>query len=118
MPLGATRTTVAEPALAIRLAGTAAVSWVELTNVVVRAVDPHLTVVPEGMLDPLTTRVNAGPVAVVEFGLSDEMEGGGLIVNVAFNDCAPFGFLTATVAEPAYWIALAGMLTNRTDELQ
>lgn len=60
--------TFAEPAFAIRLAGTAAVSWVALTNVVVRAVLPHCTVAPETKFVPLTVRVNAAPPATADAG--------------------------------------------------
>lgn len=60
--------TFAEPAFAIRLAGTAAVSWLALTNVVVSAVLPHCTVAPETKFVPLTVRVNAAPPATAEAG--------------------------------------------------
>ncbi len=49
------------PALAIKLAGTAAVNCVELTNVVVSAVPFHWTVAPDRKLVPLTVRVKAVP---------------------------------------------------------
>jgi hypothetical protein len=60
--------TFAEPEVAIRLAGTAAVSCVALTYVVVSAVLPHCTVEPETKFVPLTVSVNAAPPAVVEAG--------------------------------------------------
>jgi hypothetical protein len=60
--------TLAVPALAIRLAGTAADSCVELTTVVVSAMLPHCTVAPETKFAPLTVKVNAAPPAVAEAG--------------------------------------------------
>ena len=41
VPAGVVTVTLAVPAVVIRLAGTAAVTWVELTKVVVSAVAPH-----------------------------------------------------------------------------
>jgi hypothetical protein len=54
----------------IRLAGTTAVNWVALTNVVARLVPLHRTVVPEENPVPVTVSVNAGPPAVAVVGLS------------------------------------------------
>ena len=61
--------TLAVPALAIRLAGTVAVTCTPLTYVVVSAVAPHCTVAPLTRLVPYTVKVNPAPPAVAEFGL-------------------------------------------------
>jgi hypothetical protein len=62
-PTGVCTTIVAVPALAINTAGTAAVSWVELPNVVASAPPFHSTKSPETKLLPLTVSVNAEPPA-------------------------------------------------------
>jgi hypothetical protein len=67
----------AGPEVAIREAGTAAVNFVALANVVASAVVPHFTVEPETKFVPLTVSVNAGPPAVAELGLRLVMAGGG-----------------------------------------
>jgi hypothetical protein len=51
------------------VAGIAAVSWVLLTNVVVRFDPFHLIVELETKLEPLTVKVKAGPPAFAELGL-------------------------------------------------
>jgi len=76
-PPGFTTVTVAVPAEAIELAGTDAVSWVVLTNVVVRADPFHCTVDPTRKPDPLTVSVKAGPPAAAELGERLEREGVG-----------------------------------------
>ena len=60
--------TLATPTVAIRFAGTEAVSWFALTYVVVSAVLPQFTVAPGTKFVPLTVRVNAAPPAVTEEG--------------------------------------------------
>src|ERR1035441_8410634 len=65
------------------MAGTAADSLVALTNVVVRAAFPNVTVAPDRNPVPFTVRVKTGPPAVAELGLRLEIVGRGLIVNVA-----------------------------------
>ncbi len=64
----------AVPAVAIRDAGTAAVSWVEETNVVVSAVEVETKFVP------FTVNVNCGPPGVTQVGLSELIVGAALIV--------------------------------------
>jgi hypothetical protein len=81
-PPGAGFTTVTDavPALAIRAAGTVAVSCVALTNVVVSAVPFQFTVEPETNLVPFTVNVNCAPPAVAEVGLIDVIVGTGLLM--------------------------------------
>jgi hypothetical protein len=80
LPHGVTTLIEAVPALAIREAGTVAVSCVAETKVVVNAVPFHFTVEPETKLLPFTVSVNPGPPAVVQFGLSELIVGAALIV--------------------------------------
>ena len=79
-PHGVTAVTEAVPTVAIRDAGTVAVSFVAETNVVVSAVPFHLTVEPDAKLVPFTVSVNCGPPAVVQVGLSELIVGTALIV--------------------------------------
>jgi len=81
-PPGAGFTTVTDavPALAIRAAGTVAVSCVALTNVVVSAVPFQFTVEPETNLVPFTVNVNCAPPAVAEVGLIEVIVGTGLLM--------------------------------------
>jgi hypothetical protein len=68
------------PALAIRDADTVAVSCVEETNVVVSAVPFQFTMEPLTKLVPFTVKVNPGPPAVAQVGLSELMVGLALMV--------------------------------------
>jgi hypothetical protein len=78
--LGFTTVTEAVPAVAIREAGTVAVSCVEETNVVASAVAFHFTVEVETKFVPFTVKVNCGPPAVAQVGLSELRVGAALIV--------------------------------------
>ncbi len=60
--------TLALPAAAIRLAGTAALNCVALANVVANGDPFHCTVEPERKPVPVTVSVKAGPPAVAELG--------------------------------------------------
>jgi len=82
-PHGVTTVIEAVPAVAMRAAGTVAVSCVAETNAVVSAVPLHLTVEPETKLVPFTVKVNWAPPAVAQVGLSELMVGGTRIVNVS-----------------------------------
>jgi hypothetical protein len=62
----------AVPAVAIRAAGTAAVSWLALTNVVDSPEPFHRAVAPETNPLPLTVSVKAGPPTVALLGARDE----------------------------------------------
>jgi hypothetical protein len=61
--------TVAVPGVAIRLAGTVAVSWLVPTNAVASGVPFQFTVAPEKRYVPFTVSVNVAPPAAVELGL-------------------------------------------------
>jgi len=96
----------AVPAVAIRDAGTAAVSWVEETNVVVSAVPFQFTVEVETKLVPFTVNVNCGPPGVTQVGLSELIVGAALIVitSVALpvlQGLAPLLALMMTLVVPA-----------------
>src|SRR5690242_7699983 len=62
--------TDAWPALAMSLAGMAAVSCVALTNVVGRLSPFHVTMLPATKLLPVAVSVNPGPPGAAEFGES------------------------------------------------
>ena len=81
-PHGVTTVSDAVPAVAMRTAGTVAVSCVVETNVVANAVPFQFTVEPETKLVPFTVSVNCGPPAVVQVGLSEPIVGTALMVNV------------------------------------
>jgi hypothetical protein len=96
------------PALAIRLAGTAAVSCVALEYVVVRAVLFQLTVAPERKLAPVTVSVNADPPSVAEVGLRLVIAGVGMVIcNVVAVDGVPL--VTVMLALPPLAISAAGI---------
>jgi hypothetical protein len=60
--------TATMPTEAIAAAGMAAVNWMELANVVARAVPPKLTTEPETKFPPLTISVKAAPPAAALVG--------------------------------------------------
>jgi hypothetical protein len=99
--------TGAVPAVAIREAGTAAVSWVEETNVVVSAVPFHFTVEPETKLVPFTVNVKSGPPAAAQVGLSELIVGTALIVitsvcwALVLQGVAPLLAVIVTLVVPA-----------------
>ena len=70
-PHGVATVIDAVPAVAMRTAGTVAVSCVVETNVVANAVPFQFTVEPETKLVPFTVSVNCGPPAVAQVGLSE-----------------------------------------------
>jgi len=63
--------TLTAPAVAIRLAGTEAVSWLGLTYVVANAVLPQSAVAPETKFAPFTVSVNPALPAVMLLGISE-----------------------------------------------
>ena len=74
-----TKTTTVPP-LSISLARILAFNCVGLTNVVLRAFPPKLTVAPGKKFAPLTCKVNLAPSAVAEDGESEEIMGTGFSV--------------------------------------
>ena len=105
-PQGFTTVIEAVPAVAMREAGTVAVSCVEETNVVASAVAFHFTVEVETKFVPFTVKVNCGPPAAAQIGLSELRVGAALIVitSVALpvlQGLAPLLALMATLDVPA-----------------
>jgi hypothetical protein len=105
-PQGFTTVTEAVPAVAIREAGTAAVSWVEETNVVVSAVAFQFTVEVETKFVPFTVNVNPGPPAAAQVGLMEPIVGLALMVitSVALallQGLAPLLAVMVTLVVPA-----------------
>ena len=92
--------TLAGPATAINGAGTVAVNWAALTNVVASPLPFHCTAAPDTKPLPETVSVNAAPPTVAEDGLRLEMVGPAMIVNVAALEVAP-PEVTVTLADPA-----------------
>jgi hypothetical protein len=73
----------------MRLAGTDAVNWVVLMNVVVSTVPFQCTTEPDENPVPFTVRVNPAAPAVAVFGLMALMTGGAVTVNVTVFDVTP-----------------------------
>ena len=97
VPPAAVRTlTVAVPMAAIKPAGTAAASCVELPKVVARALPFHSTVFPEIKLLPLTVKVNAELPAFTLEGESEPRVGAG-----AGAGAETVKVLVTTAGEPA-----------------
>jgi hypothetical protein len=88
-PHGLTTVIEAAPAVAMREAGTVAVSCVEETNVVVSAAPFQFTIEVETKFVPLTVNVNCISPAEAQVGLSELRVGAALIVNVTPPDVAP-----------------------------
>jgi len=106
-PHGVTTVIEAVPAVAIRAAGTVAVSCVAETKVVASADPLHLTVEPETKLVPFTVSVNCGPPAAVQVGLSELTVGTALIVitsvcgALVLQGVAPLLAVIVTLVVPA-----------------
>jgi hypothetical protein len=79
-PHGLTTVIDAVPGVAIRAAGTVAVSCVAETKAVTSGLPFQFTVEPETKFVPFTVSVNCGPPAAVQVGLSELMVGLLLIV--------------------------------------
>jgi hypothetical protein len=109
-PQGVTTVIEGVPAVAMRAAGTEAVSVVAETNVVVSGLPSQFTVEPETRLVPFTVSVNPGPPAVAQVGLSELIVGTARIVNVCAFEVPPpgVGFTTVMEAVPAAAISDAG----------
>lgn len=107
----------AVPAVAIRAAGTVAVSCVAETNVVVSGLPFQFTVEIAAKLVPFTVKVNWVPPAVAQIGLSKLMVGVPMVVNVTWFDAEPLEFFTVTGAVPAVAMFAAGTIAvSRVDE--
>ena len=109
-PQGVTTVIEGVPAVAMRAAGTEAVSVVAETNVVVSGLPSQFTVEPETKLVPFTVSVNPGPPAVAQVGLSELIVGTARIVNVCAFEVPPpgVGFTPVMEAVPAAAISDAG----------
>ncbi len=98
----------AVPAVAIRAAGTAAVSWLALTNVVDSPEPFHRTADPETNPLPLTVSVKGGPPAVALAGIRDVRTRVGLLMTkLELSDGVPPD-TTVIAAVPAPAIKAAG----------
>lgn len=104
---GFTTVMAAEPAEAVRAAGTVAVNWVALIHVVVSAAPFHWTTEPgsscrvqtqgEMKLEPFTVRVRSDPPATTEEGLRPEIAGtSGVTVTFAIFEPVPAGYVLNT----------------------
>jgi hypothetical protein len=100
----------AVPAVAIRAAGTVAVSCVPETKVVASGDPFQLTVEIAAKFVPFTVKVNCPPPAVAQVGLRVLMVGTATIVNVSAFDAGPVEFLTVIGAVPAVAIFAAGTI--------
>jgi len=109
--------TFAVPAVAMSLAGMAAVSWVLETKVVGRSFPFQRTTEPVTKFVPVTVRVNPPLPATVVAGLIVVIVGDGFVmVKVAVLDVPPpgAGLKTVTFAVPAVATSLAGMVAVST----
>jgi hypothetical protein len=100
-PPGRTTVTLADPWVAIAVFGTAAVTLVALTKVVVRAVVPKLTTAPVAKYVPVTVRVNAAPPCVADVLLRRVSVGAAVMVKVLAEETADAPFSTVTLTGPA-----------------
>ena len=105
-PHGVTTVIEAVPVVAMRAAGTVAVSCAAETNVVVSGFPFQFTVEPETKLVPLTVNVTCGPPAVAQVGLSEPIVGTARIVitSVALAELqepAPLLAVIVTLVVPA-----------------
>src|SRR6266496_313094 len=89
----------AVPAVAIKAAGTAAVSCVEETNAVVSAVPFQFTVEVETKFVPFTVNVKSGPPGARQVGSMVVMDGVAMIVKITAFDDPPQGPGLITVIE-------------------
>lgn len=109
-PPGFTTLTLAEPAAAMAVAGTCAVSWVAPTKVVASGEPFHCTVALETKPLPLTVSGKAGLPDAAEPGLREEMAGGGVaMVNVRLLETDAEELATRTAAVPPVATRLAGI---------
>ena len=106
-PQGFTTVIGAVPAVAIREAGTVAVSCVDETNVVASAVAFQFTVEVETKFVPFTVNVNCAPPAAAQVGLMEPIVGLALMVitsvalPVDMHGLVPLLALMVTLVVPA-----------------
>jgi len=95
------------------LAGTVAVTLVALTNVVVSAVEPHITVDPLTNPVPVTVIVKVAPPLVADDGLRLVIVGAAVTLNAEFGEVPPSGFTTETLNEPELttWVAVTAAVS-------
>jgi hypothetical protein len=101
------------PTVAISAVVIAAVTWVELTKVVILADPLKFTVAPLTKFVPVTVRVNAAPPAVALEGERAVIAGTGLLtvsVWVALVPPPGVGFVTLTLTDPAVLSCVAGIV--------
>ena len=106
-----TTVTDAVPAVAIREAGTVAVSCVDETNVVVSAVPFQFTVEVETKFVPFTVNVKSGPPGARQVGLMVVMDGVAMIVKITAFDVPPQGPRLITVMEAVPGLAMLALGT-------
>lgn len=103
--------TAAVPTMAIRLVGTVAVSFAELTVVAANCVAPKFTVEVEVKFAPLTVSVKAAPPAKALAGLRLVIVGAsGLTAKLTAGD-VPLTLRTVKLPVPTLAIRLAGIAT-------
>lgn len=112
-PPGAGLNTVTEAVAAVRMsaAGTAAINWVALVNVVTSAAPFHWTTEAPTKPEPVTVSEKAAEPAIAEVGSRDVRTGtGSLIVKVTAAEVPPAGAALNTVIEavPAVAMFIAG----------
>jgi hypothetical protein len=119
-PAESVTVTVAEPAVAIRLAGTAAISCVEFANVVVSGVLPQSTVAPEAKFVPFTVSAKPALPETTDAGKRLAMVGAPT-ANVepvgVLPEEEPSESFTDTVIDPAVATRLAGTAACSSVEL-
>ena len=97
------------PTCRIRFAGTAAVSCVLLTNVVVSDAVPRETVAPDTKLAPITVRVKDPlPAVTIDGKMLVMVAVGAVVVRLTALEAAPPGFAAVIFAVPGCAMRLAG----------
>lgn len=120
VPAASATVRLAVPAVVIRLAGTAAISCVELTSVVLKVVFPHNTDAPDAKFVPFTVSAKPALPAVTDAGDVLVMLGAP-IENVELTgvlpEDEPSGFATDRLIDPAVATRLAGTAACNSVEL-
>src|SRR4029453_10687307 len=114
--VGVTTVMATRPGVAVSLAGIAAVSVVELPNVVGRLTPFHCTTEDATKLTPVTVRVNAAAPAVAVLGVRPLTVGAGFRIAKLRGAAAPppgAGVTTVTAAVPVVARSVAGIVAVR-----